>query len=394
MSLIHCRYLRKKRVLTLILILTLTSALFSVTAYSFLGFYNGFSNYVGEQNDILAVYSTTGNTPFTGIVSLSAVNTIASLTGVIAVSPEVIAPSMIGERSVFVRGVLPDQLEKLNTLTFVAGKEFGSKDANSAIIGKNLANRLNLKVGDTFLAQGVLSRQYVELKIVGIFETASSLNDEALVPIYVAQWLRGLAYGEATVIRTKIDLTQLNANQLHDEIAGKTNSTIPTSPKSDAQKELENMMPITSSGIPLSSIGVERSQEFMQTYLNRYGISKDTLIILSIVVLVFASGTATGAITLFVRQHSSDIDIIRSIGVSSKKVKTDLILRMISWALIATIIGTIASAAVIIAFQRLGYLQVLSHSIVFQLDPIIIATNFVLLLVLITFNIVRLELKQ
>jgi ABC-type lipoprotein release transport system permease subunit len=397
MSLIHCRYLRKKRTLSLIVILTLVSVLFSVTAYSFLGFYNGFSNYVSQQDNIVAVYSTTESTPFTGIVSLSAVNTIASLTGVVAVSPEVIAPSMIGKQSVFVRGVLPNQLEKLNTLTFVAGQEFGSNDANSAIIGSNLANRLNLKVSDMFLAQGVLSRQYVELKIVGIFETASSLNDEALVPIYVGQWLRGLTYDDATVFRVKIDPTQSNVKQLYQEIAAKTNSITSTPsliPKSDSQKELEKIMPITSSGMNLKNIGVERSQEFMQSYLSSYGISKDTLIILSIVVLVFASGTAVGAITLFVRQHSSDIDVMRSIGVSSKKIKTDLILRMLSWALIATVIGTLASTCVIIVFQQLGYLQVLSHSIMFQLDPIIIATNFVLLSILITVNIAGMELKQ
>jgi ABC-type lipoprotein release transport system permease subunit len=345
----------------------------------------------------LAVYSTIGRTPFTGIVSLSAVNTVASLTGVIAVSPEILAPSMISEHSVFVRGVLPDQLSKLNTLIFIEGRNFNSTDTDSTAIGKGLADKLNLKLDDTILAQGVLSRQYVELKIVGIFETTSSLNDEALVPIYIGQWLRGLTYNDATVIRTKIDPTQTNANQLYQEFSAKANTTNTTPspiPKSDAQQQLEKIIPITSSGINLKNIGVERSQEFMQSYLSRYGISKDSLIILSIVVLVFASGTATGAITLFVRQHSPDIDIIRSIGVSTTKIKTDLTLRMISWALIATIIGTLASVAIIYAFQRLGYLQVLSHSITFQLDPTIIAANFILLSILITVNIARMELKQ
>ena len=79
----------------------------------------------------------------------------------------------------------------------------------------------------------------------------------------------------------------------------------------------------------------------MTSYLNRYGISKDTLIILSIVVLVFASGTAVCAITLFVRQHNYEIDVIRAIGVSTKKIKVDLSLKMLVWALTATIAGTL-----------------------------------------------------
>ena len=132
----------------------------------------------------------------------------------------------------------------------------------------------------------------------------------------------------------------------------------------------------------------------MQSYLGRYGISKDTLVILSIVVLVFASGTATCAITLFVNQHSSDIDIMRSIGVSKKKMKADLTLRMGIWALIATALGTIVAAVVITVFQRIGYLQVLSHTITFQIDPLIIAANFALLSLLIAVNIARTELKQ
>ena len=60
---------------------------------------------------------------------------------------------------------------------------------------------------------------------------------------------------------------------------------------------------------------------------------------------------------------------------------------MVAWALIATFLGTLISAIFITAFQRLGYLQVLSHTITFQIDPLIIAANFILLTALIGFNI-------
>jgi ABC-type lipoprotein release transport system permease subunit len=398
MSVIHFPYLRKKRTIALVIILTLTSALFSITAYSFLGFYNGFTNYVGEKDDVLAVYSTVGSTPFTGIIPLSAVNTVASLHGVEAVSPEVIAPSMIGAQSVFIRGILPDQIVKMNPLVLVGGEGLALNDFGSTIVGQNFANRLHLKVGDQILVQGVLAQKYVELRINGIYQTASSLNDEALVSICVGQWLRGLSYDQATVIRAKIDLTQTNANKLHEELKSQTNQVDTTSPsptpKSQAQQELETLIPITSSGIELQNIGIEQSQEFMQSYLNRYGISKDSLIVLSTVVLILASGTATSAITLYVRQHNSDIEIIRSIGVTSKKVKLDFALRITTYTLIATVIGTLISAVVISVFQQLGYLEVISHSVIFQLDPLVVAANFILLSVLVCINIARMELKQ
>ena len=392
------RYLQRKRTIALIVILTLVSTLFSVTAYSFLGFYNGFTNYIGEEEDVLAVYSTIGSTPFTGIVPLAATNNVASLSGVTAVSPEVIAPSIIDKQSVFVRGVLPNQLAKINSLKMVEGEYLLEKDTESVIIGQALANRLNLKLGQTVLIQGVLSQRYSELKISGIFQTTSSLNDEAIASICVGQWLRGLSYTQATVIRTKIDLTQTNPNQLYQELSAKTNSTSAPSPsptpKTDAQKSLEQLIPITSLGGNLKNIGVERSQEFMQSYLNRYGISKDTLIVLSIVVVAFASATALSAITLFVKQHSYEIDTLRSIGVSQRKIKRDLLAKMTVWAVIATLLGTLISAVFITVFQSLGYLQVLSHAITFQLEPLVLIADFVLLVILIGFNVVRTELRQ
>ena len=400
MSLIKFRYLRKKRITTLIVILTLASTLFSVTAYSFLGFYNGFTNYVGEQKDIIAIYSKTSSTPYTGIIPLNLIDKVTNQEGIIATSPEIIAPTSINNQSIFIRGVIPDDLNKLNPITIQEGQNLNLSDTNSCIIGNNLANKLHLKTGDTILAFGILSNRYVELHIKGIFYSETSLNDEALVPIYIGQWLRGISYNEANLIRIKINPDQTSANQIYQQIANQTktpNSTSPITPiptKSQTQKELEAIIPLIQTNIKIGNIGIEQSQEFMQSYLNRYGISKDTLIILSIVVLAFASGTALSAITLFVKQHSSDIDTIRSIGVSSKKIKTDLTIRMITWALIATVLGTLISAVFITAFQKLGYLQVLSHTITFQLDPLIIVANFLLLSALIGINILRMELKQ
>ncbi len=396
MSLLNFKYLHKQRIAILILILTLTSALFSITAYSFLGFYNGFTGYAGEDKDIIAIYSKTGSTPFTGIVPIAAVNQIDSIKGVIATSPEVIAPCMINSQSVFIRGVLPQELTKLNPVTLTAGENLSLNDTNSAIIGQGVAERLNLKTGDKILVLSVLSQKYVELEVKGVFQSQSSLNDETLVPLYVGQWLRGLSYNEATLIRAKIDLTQTNTNQLYQTIANQTQQTNPSpSPTAngEAQKQLQRIIPLTPAIFNLKNIGVEESQQFMTSYLSRYGINKDTIIILSIVVLVFASGTATCAISLFIKQHSSDVNILRSIGVTSKKIKIDLSLKMLVWALVATAVGTIISSVLLIIFQRIGYLQVLSHTISFQLDPIIIAANLILLGVLIGLNVTRMESK-
>jgi len=398
-NLIPFKYLNRKRIITLIAILTITSTLFSVTAYSFLGFYNGFTNYVGEDKDIISVYSQKGSTPFTGIVSVNIADMVAAQRGVIATSPEVIAPCTINNQSIFIRGIIPNAITNLNDLPMREGQSINLNDTNSCIVGSNLANKLQLKSGDTILAIGVLSNRYVELQVKGIFNSNTALNDEALVPLYLGQWLRGLNYNSATLIRVKIDPSQINANQIYMQITNKTTPINPTNtttppPNSQTQRELEVLIPLVQANINVGTISVAQSQQFMQSYLSRYGISKDTLIVLSIVVLVFASATAISAITLFVKQHSSDIDTIRSIGVSTKKLKADIIAKITVCALIATFLGTMLSAGFISVFQTLGYMEVLSHTIAFQIDPIIIIANFLLLTAFISIKIVGMDLKQ
>ncbi len=254
MSLIKFRYLHRRRIVSVVAILTLISTLFSVTAYSFLGFYNGFTNYVGEDKDIIAIYSKTSSTPYSGIISLKVTDLVTAQEGVISTSPEVIAPCTINNQSVFIRGIIPDDLKKLNPLQLQYGQDLNLTDTNSCILGINLANKLDLKTGDNLLVFGIASKRYVELQVKGIFNSETSLNDEALVPIYIAQWLRGLNYNDATLIRAKINPQQTNTNQIYQQIINQTQtdqSTTPTpTPKNQTQKQLEALIPMAAQNKP------------------------------------------------------------------------------------------------------------------------------------------------
>jgi ABC-type lipoprotein release transport system permease subunit len=399
LSLLRFGYLRRKRAVALIGVLTLASTLFSVTAYSFLGFYGGFTGYVGEEQDIVAVYSKSGSTPFSGVIAVQAADQLSSLPGVIAVSPEVIAPCTINGQSVFVRGIIPQETSKLNPIVMLDGKSLSLNDTNSAVVGEGFARRFQLKTGDCILVFGVLSNRYVELYVAGILTSDSSLNDEVLVPLYVGQWLRGISYSDVTFIRVKIDSAKTGINPLYQQIsANKTGPPASSSPSptptSQIQRQLQELLPISQAYINVSNIGVENSERFMQNYLNRYGVSKDTLIVLSVIVLAFASGTAACAIGLFVKQHNSDLATLQSIGASKRKLKLDLTTRMTIWAVVAILLGTLISDAVLLVFQRIGVLLVLSHAIRFTLDPLVVAVNFLLLFLLIVFSISRMELRQ
>jgi len=398
LSLLRFSYLRRKRVIMLLAVLTLASTLFFITACSFLGFYNGFTSYVGEEQDIVAVYSKIGSTPFSGVIAVQAADELSSLPGVVAVSPEVIALCTLVDQSVFVRGVLPQETTKLNSIEMIYGEPLDLNETNSAVIGEGLAQRFQLETGDSILVFGVLSKRYAELHVAGVFFSDSSLNDEVLVPLYIGQWLRGISYGEVTFFRVKIDPAQTSINQLYQQIG--IPKTVPSfsaspspTPTSQLRHQLEELLPISQAYLDVNNVGVENSGRYMQNYLGRYGVSKDTLLVLSVVVLVFASGTAACAIGLFVKQLNIDLATLQSIGVSKRKLKFDLATRLSFWAAISILFGAVISDVVLSVFQDLGYLLVLSHAIRFTFDPMIIAANFGLMLLLIFVSLYRLELR-
>jgi len=387
------KYLRSQRILTLALILTLASMLFSITAFSFLGFYKGFNAYLGEGKDIVAIYEKRSRTPFTGAVPTHLAERIRPINGVLASSPEVIAPCVVKSESIFIRGIVPEDFSKLNPLTIVEGYMLELTDVNLAIVGKGLAERLDLKTGDKVLVLGVLVDRYLELLIKGIYESQSTMDDEALVPLYVGQWLRGIDYGHVTLIRVKIAKDQLSSSALLNVIAKEASKPAQTSPGEEEEKQAERIIPTVKTSFNLEDIGIEEAQSFMRRYLDRYGVTKEALLILSIMVFILTSASVASACATLLQQHKREIGVLRSLGASKKTIKLDLLVKVLSWSLAASAAGITLATATLMAIEGSGYLQVLSHRILFQLDPLIIALNFILVSLLVAISITRSDME-
>jgi ABC-type lipoprotein release transport system permease subunit len=69
----------------------------------------------------------------------------------------------------------------------VEGAMLKLDDLNSAVVGKNVAERLRLNLNDEILVLGVLSDRYLELQVKGIFVSHTPMDDEILAPLYVGQ---------------------------------------------------------------------------------------------------------------------------------------------------------------------------------------------------------------
>ena len=392
MKLLGFKYLRRQHILALTLIIILSSTLFSLTALSLLGFYRSFTAYLGEGEDIVVVYDRKSRTPFTGLVPAYLSERIGALNGVLANSPETIVPCIIGGETVFLRGIVPEDFTQLNPLTVVDGCMIKLDDINSMVLGKNVAERLHLKPGDRVLVLGVLADHYIELHVKGIFISNSPMDDEVLAPLYVGQWLRGTDYGHVTIIRFKVDLSQVSSTKIFEEIAKEAEEPASTS-ITKPEPQPPNIIPKMVSRFRVEDLGVEEAKIFMKSYVERYGVSREALLILSAIIFFLSSASIGMATKNIIRQHSGEIQVLRSVGVSKKTLKTDLLAKLLLWSLASSAAGIALATVTLWLAEGKGYLQVLSHNIVFQLDPLTVALNFILVSTLIIISVLVSELK-
>ena len=383
MRLTRFKYLKWQRVLTLALIITMSSMLFSLTSLSLLGFYRGFTAYLGEGEDVIVVYNPKCKTPITSSVPAYLAEKLAVLGGILASSPEAMAPCLVNDEAVFLRGIIPESFVKVNPIKIVEGSPLDLTDAGSVIVGVKAAEKLGLQLNQKLLFQGVLADEYAELEVKGIFKSDSIMDDEALAPLHVGQWLRGMDYGSVTIIRLKIDRTAVTASEIFEAV--KAEAEQPASQPGQGQEPTqEPIMPWA-----MRHFSLEEASKFMKSYMERYGVTKEALLALSVTVFLFSSLTIILASKTVVTQHSGEINVLRSIGASKGLLKIDIMIKLLPSVLAASTMGMLAASAILTVIQGCGYLRVLSHTVPFNLEPAVIALNIILPAALVSISILR-----
>ncbi len=391
MRLLTFQYLRRQHILTLAVTVTLSSMLFSMTAISLLGFYRSFNAYLGEGEGVIVVYDRKSSTPFTGLVPAYLTERVSTVNGVLASSPEVIAPCVVEGESVFLRGIVPEEFVKLSQLTMVEGDMLELGDAYFVIVGRNVAERLKVKPGDGLLAHGVLADRYVELKVKGIYYSRSIMDDEMLAPIYVGQWLRGTDYGHVTLIRVKIDSDVVSPAAILEVVAEEASE--PTPPSSEGEKPPEEpIIPRIVSRFRAEDLGVEEAASVMSRYMERYCVTRESLLILSIMVFLFSGASIAAVPKIIIAQHRGEFNVLRSLGASKKLLRRDLLAKLLPWLMTSALMGVVMAVATLTVIQGYGYLRVLSHTVPVQIDLLIMVLNFVLVFLLFSISILKSEI--
>jgi len=389
MKIIGFNYLQKQHFLTLTIILLLASTFFSITALGFLGIYKSFNAYLGEEENIIAIYDKKSRTPFTGLVPTYLAQRISSIDGVLSSSPEVVIPCIVKGKSIFLRGVVPNELYQLNPLIILDGETLQLNDTNSALVGKRLAKDLNLVPSDKIIVLGALSEQYIELEIKGIYESNTALDDEVIAPLYVGQWLRRTDYGHVTLIRVKIDRSKVNPSQIYETLVQEAETPAPSPSNETKPSPIQQMIPVSRATFNPENLGVKETQEFMKTFLDRYGMTRETLLILSAAVFIFATATIFASSHTLIRQHKPEITVLRSLGASAKTLKLDLVIKTIPLSVVASLVGMLIATVALLILQEVGQPQVLSHRVQFQPDLLLLALNTILVTLIVVLAIIH-----
>ncbi|MBC7113661.1 MAG: FtsX-like permease family protein [Candidatus Methanomethyliales bacterium] len=265
---------------------------------------------------------------------------------------------------------------------------FRLDELNSVVVGENVAKKLGIKPGDVILATGVLTDHYLELHVKGVFTSQSAMDDEILAPLYMGQWLRGRDYGHVTLIRFKIDRNVITPSMIWEEIAKEASEPSP-SPSQEPQPL--SLTPRIIARFRIEDLGVEEAYDFMRGYMERYGLTRESLLVLSAMVFLFSSASIAAASKTVLAQHKGEIGVLRSLGASRKLLKGDLLAKLLLWSA-ASAAGFAAAVVLLNAIREGGYLQILSHTLPIQIDPLVMTINFIIALFLVAISILRSEL--
>ena len=346
------------------LILIASSAAFTVTFSLLLSAQSVGSNTLGESNRVVIVSSGSSKTPITSVIPIALIGKIGTISGLENISPEVLAPTTLANRSVMVRGLDPAIFYQIDNPKILKGSAIQLNDTTGVMVGSILATEMNINVGDQLLLIGALYPASVNVIVVGIFHTGSIIDNEIVAPLWVGQWLRGLDYSAVSIIRVEVGQGE-SVSLITHELQNSINATGREAKNNTSISSILSYLPYYSlSSANLSRLHLNISPETSQEFLSKaLGLSQESILLLSALVFVSLSATIIFAYQETVFSSRVELGTLKAIGMSSKTLTKDLILIGMFFAILATTIGWIAGLLLLYFIPNLNPLILAFYSI-------------------------------
>lgn len=320
----------------LLLILIASSAAFTVTFSLLFSIQGAGSNALGESNHLVIVSSGNSRTPVTSVIPLALIGKISQVSGIRNISPEVLAPSTLSNKPVMVLGVDPAIFYQIDNPKILYGNLLQRNGTTQVMIGSLLATELQITVGNKLVLVGALYPTIVDVTVIGIFHTGTTIDNEIVAPLWVGQWLRGLGYGMVSIFRL-----QVRQGQSVSQITQELQNTIKT-----AKSENNNLstilpyLPYSYSSTNFGNISLNISSNTSQEFLSRaFGLSQESILFLSALVFISLVVAIVFAYQELIFGSKVELGTLKVLGMSSRSLSKDLILTAMIFAVIAAVIG-------------------------------------------------------
>ena len=256
------------------------------------------------------------------------VENIKKIKGVKAVIPQMNSQSILKNeglaKGVLADGISPENVKNELNLRIVKGNN-NISELNSVLIGEQLANEMDLKVGKEI---SIVSAENKEIKLIvrGIFKTGFLDYDSNLVivPLETMQIL-----SDQGKVATEIGI-KIEHPERVDEVLNQVRNAV--DPK---------------------EYGVISWKTINQNLLKAVQFEKFVLIAILSLLLIIASFAVSVILNMIVREKIKDIGILKSIGYTNKNVRRIFTIEGLIIGVFGMILASCLSPLVLIALKAL-----------------------------------------
>jgi predicted lysophospholipase L1 biosynthesis ABC-type transport system permease subunit len=342
--------------------------------------YSSITSFVGENSSEILIYDRNARTPATSRLPASLFSKIASVNGVEAVSPEVIAIALIKNELVTVRGVDISLFSKIEKIEILYGRSLSLNDSFSMIVGYRLFERLGLKINESIVIKSIGTDEVLQLKLIGVFKADNSLDEEVLVPLHVGSTLAGLSWDYVSYFRVKV--TNIDSNTLYEEIIKAQPSNI---------KENILIKFLIGSNINYTNLKIQSAPTSMEEFFTKeIRLTQYSLIGFVLIIIIMSFFILLNIIEYYSGELDSMKKIMKYIGANKNKI---LKYSLKGWILLFTFSIVISIIIIYIfsyIFDYISFINIFGHYLVIEFQPYFILSSlifvFITSIVLLLYN--------
>ena len=294
------------------------------------------------------------------------VENIKKIKGVKAVIPQMNSQSILKNeglaKGVLADGISPENVKNELNLRIVKGNN-NLSELNSVLIGEQLANEMDLKVGKEI---SIVSAENKEIKLIvrGIFKTGFLDYDSNLVivPLETMQIL-----SDQGKVATEIGI-KIEHPERVDEVLNQVRNAV--DPK---------------------EYGVISWKTINQNLLKAVQFEKFVLIAILSLLLIIASFAVSVILNMIVREKIKDIGILKSIGYTNKNVRRIFTIEGLIIGVFGMILASCLSPLVLIALKALFKAYMKGGTYYLEELPLYISQKELLIIYGVTFVVVFLS---